>query len=142
MTRASILLLLAPSALLAAPVPKELQHNASPVGVWRQVAHDPLHRWIPSGPYYWVIDADGGLSIGITPNCGELKPTEFLVFDAKTGFVEKRFAAVYERTLLGRYELKGDILTICMDVNGKTRPKSIHNEDYNIWHLRRAKENK
>ncbi len=132
-------LLLGASAVAAAPVPKELKSTVSTAGAWQLVSLDAqTGRWIPSNQY-WIIDADCGVIF-----CQTLAPppaatpTEIFKFDHKTGRVDHNLVGGKQRTLLGVFELKDDLLTICLDTAGTTRPASVKGPG-SIWHLQRVK---
>ena len=135
----ALLLALATSAS-AAPVPKEVKAAASTVGTWQIVGLDPENpaRRIPSNQY-WIIDAECGVIFCQSPSPPRgAKPTEIFKFDPKTGYVDHNLVAGKQRTLFGLYELKDDLLTICLETSGTTRPSAFE-ESADIWHLQRVK---
>ena len=136
-------LMLAASALSAAPVPKELKTQATTVGTWRLGALDPKDRTVrPAGEQYWIIDADGGVIFtGAPARPTGAKPTEIFKFDPKTGEVDHNLVGGNQKTLLGRYELRDDLLTISLSSSGQARSESASEGNY-VGHLQRVKETK
>ena len=137
-------MLLTATTLPAAPVPKELRTNASTVGTWQLVtvdANNPGNR-VPANQY-WIIDADCAVIFSPSPNVtAGTMPTEILKFDPKTGEVDHSLVGGIQRTIYGVYELKGDLLTICLDTAGNSRPKTVADSGKSTWHLQRVKESK
>ena len=140
----SLALLLSTSGLFAAPIPKELKVKGSPTGTWKLVRPDPANPGqFLDGQQYWIIDAKCGVIFGPTPKPAEgAIPTEIFKMDPATNEVDHFTAGREARNYMGVYELKGDILTIGLDMRGQRRPKTVAEPDVNVWHLRRVKESK
>ena len=140
---AAFALLLA-SVSTAAPVPKELKANGSTAGTWKLVRPDGENpgQFIP-GNQYWIIDADCGVIFGATPiQAAGAIPTEIFKMDPATNEVDHFTPGRAARNYMGVYELKGDNLTIGLDLRVQTRPKTLNDPGVTVWHLRRVKESK
>ena len=144
MRSALVLLLLAPLAS-AAPVPKELKATGTTVGTWMLVRPDPQNpgQFVP-GNQYWTIDAECGIIFGQTPTpAAGARPSEIFKFDPATLEVDHfSIGQPGKRNYMGVYELKGDELTICLDLSAKGRPKAVTDPGVTVWHLRRVRETK
>ena len=134
----------AASSLPAAPVPKELKANNTPAGTWQLVNLDPHKpgQFLPSNQF-WIIDAEYGVIFGgtSTPGVGA-KPTEVFKCDPTTMDLDHYYPNNPKRNYMGRYDLNGDLLTFCLDLQNGTRPKSATEAGKNIWYLQRVREAK
>ena len=132
------------SSLPAAPVPKELKANNSPACTWQLVNPDPQKpgQFLPSNQF-WIIDAEYGVIFGGTPTPGVgAKPTEVFKCDSATMELDHYYSNNAKRNYMGCYELKGDQLIFCLDLQNGTRPKSVTEAGKNIWYLRRVRDAK
>ena len=138
---APLAILLSAPTLLAAPVPKELKANGSTVGTWMLVRPDAQNpgQFVP-GNQYWIIDAECGVIFGATPTpAAAAKPSEIFKMDPATKEVDHFTPGNATRSYMGMYELKGDELTICLNLGGQIRPKTLQDPGLTTWHLRRVK---
>ena len=142
--QAAIALVLMAGAASAAPVPKQLRAVPATTGTWQIIAPDPKKPggYIAASGQYWIIDDACGVIFcpTVVPPVGA-KPTEIFKFDPISGHVDHTLVGGTQRTLLGRFQLKDDILTICLDTVGTTRPEALQ-EPASIWYLRRVKESR
>lgn len=135
----TMLVLVLPAA--AAPVPKELKAEGSTVGTWKLVRPDAGNPGqFLDGNQYWIIDAECGVIFGPSPiPAADAKPTEIFKMDPATKEVDHFTGGSAKRNYMGLYELKGDELTICLNLGGQLRPKTLKDGGLTIWHLRRVK---
>ncbi len=135
------MLVLIPPAM-AAPVPKELKLNGSTTGTWKLVRPDAQNpgQFVEANQY-WIIDAECGVVFGqtATPAAGS-QPSEVFKMDPATREVDHYTPGSPKRNYMGVYELKGDELTICLNLGGQIRPKTLKDAGVTVWHLRRVRE--
>ncbi len=144
MRLALLAIAIAASSLAAAPVPKELKANGTPAGTWQLIQPDPQKpgQFLPSNQF-WIIDAECGVIFGGTPKpAAGAKPTEIFKCDPATMELDHYYPNNPKRNFMGRYELKGDVLTFCLDLQNGPRPKTATEAGKNIWYLQRVRDAK
>ena len=132
----AIVLFVAPVAV-AAPIPKELKNEGKLEGTWKVEALSTNGQ--PSDPFntYWAIDAEG-----ILTRHDEAKPP---AAKSPIRFKHDRATKAVDYTVNGRnypglYELRGDTLKFCFNMNAQDRPKAIgEGQDLNLWTFTRVK---
>lgn len=122
MIRSLLPLLLAAPLAVAAPVPKELRKAALPLdGKWKVTAYESNGRPVNSTVILGQMWAFRGGELAITrttavKGAAGLPPNKVGVrADAKTGEFDYVFATGTVR--LGRYEIRGDTLTVCLSLS-------------------------
>ena len=121
-----------------APVPKELKHDAKLEGTWK--VESLLTHGQPAGQEgsYWTIDDTGMLT-----HHGEPKPPAkhseiTFVYNPGTKFVDYTIISG-NRNYPGVFELHGDTLKICFQLNDQARPKVVEaGKDLNLWTFKRV----
>ena len=125
------------SSATAAPVPKELKKRDRIVGLWK--LQSATLRGLPSevgaNDTDWMIDENFGLTRSGNYEVAKLStlPTQ-LKIDTAPNEIDWP-----ESTFLGRYEIRGDRLTICLNEKGLPRPNTfVPNTQNFVWILRRV----
>ena len=136
MLRSFVFLLLAVPLAFAAPVPKEVRNGAILEGTWKVLALSTNGQ--PSEPHsaYWTIGAEGTLTRHdeAKPPAAE-SPIRFK-HDRATKAVDY---AVNGRNYPGLYELRGDTLKFCFNMNAQDRPRAIgEGQHLNLWTFARV----
>ena len=125
------------SSATAAPVPKELKNPERIVGMWKLESHtsggtENADPWDTD----WTIDENYILT---RRSCSKkvLHIPNRLKVGAATGEID--WPTPVSTMYLGRYEVNGDQLTICLSMVGLPRPTGIQPNEKNIvWVLRRV----
>lgn len=140
---AAIALLVIPSTLLAAPVPKEVKNEARTEGTWQLESLMAFGR--PEGiggAQHWTLDAEGDVSAhqGPVPPANGIKDFR-LGFEPKTKAVDCIYASGPNAPYPGMYELTGDTLKVCCNLKGTgVRPTSVDaGPDVYLWTFNRVK---
>ena len=133
------------TTLSAAPVPKELKVANTPTGTWQLMQPDPQKpgQFLPSNQF-WIIDAEYGVIFNGAPTpVAGAKPTEVFKCDPATMELDHYYPNNANRNYMGRYELRGDLLIFCLDLQkNATRPKTATEAGKNIWYLQRVRDAK
>ncbi len=116
----------------AAPVPKELKHNAKLEGTWK--VESLLTHGQPAGQEgsFWTID-----NAGMLTHHGEAKPPAkhseiTFVYNPGTKYVDYTIISG-NRNYPGLFERHGDTLKFCFQLNDQTRPKTVEGgKDLNL----------
>ena len=136
-----ILLLLVPSALTAAPVPKEIRKEGTREGVWKLLKIDLPGGGASTGmTHNWVIDAKDDVSFsGPQERSAEIRFR--LTFDPAAKHCDYKTPSM-ATPYLGVYELDGDSLKIAIDFGGGPRPKALGAPGAYTYNFRRVKDSK
>ncbi len=143
------------STSAAAPVPKELKKGGELVGAWKfeKVIIDGRTVVESGSGMLWVIDRNNDLSYQLTPPDDAPPPiakpalpngwaVATVVENRKMKFdpIRNEFDHTGDASArLGRYELRGDTLTVCLGFPGSPRPASVNVvEKTQIWTLKRV----
>ena len=121
--------------------PDKKKKNLDPVkeeykrleGVWNYaVSRGDLHVTIRNG-VYTTVDSKGNVSLSAFMKIDPTKKPKWLDMVYRAG-------AYKGQTLTAIYELKGDTLTLCIQVRGNGRPSVLRGDsNYDLCTLRRAK---
>ena len=145
-TLVAIALLALPSALLAAPVPKEVKKEEKTEGTWQLESLNAFGRMAGiAGGQHWTLDAEGKVTshLGPVPPANAQKNIQ-LVFDPKMKTCDYKYLNGNNISYPGMYELSGDTLKVACNLRGTgTRPTGADpGPDSYIWTFKRVKEEK
>ncbi len=142
---AALALLALPSALLAAPVPKEVKKEKTE-GTWQMESLTAFGRPVNlgAGGLHWTIDADGNMKSHNGPVVLEAARSFIrLAFDPESKTVEYKNVSANAKgsSSPGVYELAGDSLKICCNIKGTAiRPTTVDGgPDVYLWTFKRVK---
>ena len=135
---ATVVLAFAATALCAAPVPKELKHGVKLEGTWKVVSLSTHGQPAGQEGSYWTIDDAGMLTLH-----SEAKPparNSDITFKYDPGTKAIDYTSVAgNRNFPGIFELRGDTLKFCFQLNDQTRPKTVEaGKDLNLWTFKRV----
>jgi len=131
-----------PSALLAAPVPKEVKKEERTEGTWQLEALMAFGRPVGIGAgQHWTLDAEGN----VTSHQGPVPPANAakhlrLGFEPKTKAVDYIYTNNAGINYPGMYELNADTLKVCCNLKGTgVRPTAVDaGPDVYLWTFKRV----
>lgn len=144
MIRILVAILLSLGFAMAAPVPRELRNAPTLFGTWREGVPD-LNEPGKFTSHYWSIDEKHQVAFGQNPEEARAAgKSEIFKCDHSNGHCDHSLVHGNQTQahFQGRYELNGDRLTIILDTSGKSRPKSVREAGFSVWHLERVKDSK
>ena len=124
-------------ALVAAPVPKELKHGAKLEGTWKVESLSTNGQPAGQEGSFWTIEDAGMLTLHseAKPPAGHSDIT--FKYDGCTKAIDYTSIAG-NRNYPGIFELRGDTLRFCFQLNDQTRPKTVEaGKDLNLWTFKR-----
>ena len=122
----------------AAPVPKELKHSAKVEGTWKVKSLSTNGQPAGQEGSYWTID-DAGMLMHHSESKTPARHSD-ITFKYDPGTKAINYASVAgNRNFPGIFELRGDTLKFCFQLNDQTRPKVVGaGKDLNLWTFKRV----
>ena len=138
MRRAVLVVLSFATLAYAAPVPKELKQGAKLEGTWKVESLSTDGQPAGQEGSFWTIDDAGMLT-----HHSEAKPPakhSKITFKYDPGTKDVDYTIISgSRNYPGVFELRGDTLKICFQLNDQTRPKTVEaGKDLNLWTFKRV----
>jgi len=135
---AMVVFAFAVTALSAAPVPKELKHGVKLEGTWKVESVSTDGKPAGQEGSYWTIDEAGMLTHHSESNAPAQHSNITFKYDPGTKAIDYTSVPA-SRNYPGIYELRGDTLKICFQLNDQTRPKTVGaGKDLNLWTFERV----